>query len=450
MPSKTASLCKTLLPVMLILALVGINSGTLAHNPTERRGDYEVWIMDQSDTRPDGGGTLYIYDGNDLEGHHADDAEPRVYDLGGEARDFCLQHTGTAPRRPHMMFFNKEHTHAIISFVATGHVLILNAKKRKPVQVIDVGAQAHAAVPSPDDRFLIVADQNGKKLHRIWTDYENEIFTHDTGATLDLATCTTPSGAPCESADLRPDNAPVCPDFDETGRFVFVTLRGGGLFVVDTQASPLAIVAEYDKHMVRSNGCGGIHYDGKMYIDAGGGTPANPLVSQLYSFPLGSFSATPNPPNSPAPNVVFDRNHLGFVDSHGMVITRKNRYLWVADRAANKIVVVETDTDQVVNEIDLVGDESSDPAPDLLDRSPNGNRVFAALRGPNPLTANAPGVNNAVGATPGLGIVKVKQGGRHGVLDAIVPISHVVDGVERADPHGIAVRVKSNNRGHGD
>jgi hypothetical protein len=65
-----------------------------------------------------------------------------------------------------------------------------------------------------------------------------------------------------------------------------------------------------------------------------------------------------------------------------------------------------------------------------------------ALRGPNPLTGNAPGTNNAVGATPGLGIVKVKQGGRGGSVDAIVQISHVVDGVERADPHGIAVRVK--------
>lgn len=68
--------------------------------------------------------------------------------------------------------------------------------------------------------------------------------------------------------------------------------------------------------------------------------------------------------------------------------------------------------------------------------------MFMALRGPNPLTANVAGVNNAVGATPGLGIIKVKGNGKKGVFKAVAPISHVVAGVERADPHGVAVRVK--------
>jgi sugar lactone lactonase YvrE len=427
---------------MLLLSVGMLGAGGLAHNPTDRKGNYEVWIMDQSDTTADGGGTLYIYQGHDLNGHHAKDAEPEVIDLGGAARDFCIAETGSAPRRPHMMFFNEDHSRAIISFVATGHVLFMNAKKRRPVGVVDVGVQAHAAVPSPDDSFVIVADQNGKKLHRITTDYDTNTYTLDAAATLDLAGCTTPSGAPCQDSVLRPDNAPICPDFDETGQFVFVTLRGGGMMVVDTLATPMAIVAEYDKATISPNGCGGVYTRGKIYIDAGGGTPANPLVSALYTFPLNAFSTTPNPPNTPAPSVIFDRTNLGFVDSHGMVLTKKNRFLWVADRAANRIVVVETASDRVVNEIDLVGELSNDPAPDLLDKSPGGNRVFMALRGPNPLTGNAPAVGNAVGSTPGLGIARVEQGGRSGALEAIAPISNIVDGVERADPHGIAVRIK--------
>jgi DNA-binding beta-propeller fold protein YncE len=425
-----------------LLGLSGISTMTWAHNSSERKGPYEVWIMDQSDTRPDGGGTLYIYDGEKLEGSKPQKAKPEVIDLGGAARDFCLAQTGSAPRRPHMLFFNDEQTHAIISFVTTGHVLFLDAKKRTLVGVVDVGAQAHAAVPSPDGTFVIVADQGGKKMHRIRTDFSTNTFTLETAATLDLATCTTPNGAPCQDAVLRPDNAPICPDFDEEGRFSFVTLRGGGLFVVDTTSTPMSIVAEYDKDTIHPNGCGGVHLDGKMYIDAGGGTAANPLESDLYTFPLDAFSSTPNPPNTPAPQIVFSNDGQGFVDSHGMVLTKKDRHLWVADRAANRIVVVDTDTDLVVNEINLVGPLSSDPTPDLLDRSPNGNRVFMALRGPVPLTGNAPGVNNAVGSTPGLGVVRVEQGGRHGVLEAIVPISNIVNGVQLADPHGIAVRVK--------
>jgi len=146
-----------------------------------------------------------------------------------------------------MLFFNKDHTHAIISFVATGHILFMDAKERVPVACIDVGEQAHAAVPSPDDEYLIVANQNGKLLQRIRTDYKTNTFTLENAATLNLATCITPNGLPCQDATLRPDNAPICPDFDEKGRFVFVTLRGGGMFVVDSTATPLAIVAEYDR-----------------------------------------------------------------------------------------------------------------------------------------------------------------------------------------------------------
>jgi DNA-binding beta-propeller fold protein YncE len=140
--------------------------------------------------------------------------------------------------------------------------------------------------------------------------------------------------------------------------------------------------------------------------------------------------------------LVFSHDDRGFVDSHGAILTRHGRFLWVADRAASRIVVVDTARDRVVNEIGLVGAVSSDPAPDLLEVSPMGNRVFATLRGPNPLTANVPGVNNAVGSTPGVGIVRVEQAGRGGVLQAVAPISHLVGGVERADPHGLRVRLK--------
>ena len=225
---------------------------------------------------------------------------------------------------------------------------------------------------------------------------------------------------------LRPDNAPICPDFDEEGRFVFITLRGGGMFVVDSTATPLAIVAEYDRAHIHGNGCGGVHLDGQMYINAGGGTPANPLESDLYSFPLSAFSSTPNPPNTPQPAVIFSHDDRGFVDSHGMALNKKEKYLWVADRAANRIIVVKTDNNTVVNEIDLVGEVSSDPAPDLLERSPDGDLMFMALRGPNPLTANVAGCKQRRRRHPGLGIIKVKSSGKKGAFKAVAPISHVV------------------------
>jgi hypothetical protein len=77
-----------------------------------------------------------------------------------------------------------------------------------------------------------------------------------------------------------------------------------------------------------------------------------------------------------------------------------------------------------------------------MDISPSGNRIYMTLRGPNPLTGNNPTFNNAVGNSPGLGILRVEEGGRAGTFVARAPISHVVNGVERADPHGLRVLKK--------
>lgn len=419
--------------LMSTLALVG--SAAAGSEP-----NHEIWIVDQSDTTADGGGTLYIYQGDTVAGQDAAHAVPEVIDLGDAARSLCLSQTGSAPRRPHLMLFNVEQSHAVIAFVATGHVLFIDAPTRAPVECVDVGIQAHAAFPSPDSAYVVVANQNGKLLQRIATHYASNTFTLDNAATLNLATCVTPNGVPCEDPVLRPDNAPICPAGIASNGLLFETLRGGGLFVINTKATPMSIVGEYDKATIHPNGCGGAELKGKMYVNSGGGTPANPLESDLYRFFLADFSTTPNPPNTPLPMVVFSQDPEGFVDSHGVTLTNKGRFLWAGDRAANKVVVVDTGQDIVVNEFTLVGDASDDPAPDLMDTSPAGNRIYAALRGPNPLTGNAPAVNNAVGSTPGLGIIRVESGGRTGTLQAIAPITHVVGGVERADPHAVRVR----------
>jgi DNA-binding beta-propeller fold protein YncE len=274
-------------------------------------------------------------------------------------------------------------------------------------------------------------------LQRIWTDYATNTFTLDP-VPLDLASGTTPSGAPRQDPILRPDNAPICGIIDPASRLTFVTLRGGGLFVVDSASPTLSIVNEYDRATIHHDGCGGVVAGGKVYINSGG-----PGEADLYSFDLADFDTLPDPPNSPERTLVYSQDgdpNLVQVDSHGATLTRHGRYLWVADRWANKIVVVDTRTDQVVNEIGLAGGVSSDPAPDLLATSPDGNRVFVALRGPRPLTANNPAFNNAVGNTPGVGVIQVTHGGRGGKLIAVAPVSHVVAGLERADVHGIGLR----------
>jgi DNA-binding beta-propeller fold protein YncE len=417
------------------------------------RADFEVWVTDQSGTA----GRLFIYDGETLIDEGAR-ATPEIVDLGGAVAALCQQQTGSPPVRAHMMDVNRAGTHVILAYVASGHVVFIDARRRTPVACLDVGAQAHAAMASPDGRYVIVANQNGKMLLRIATDYATNTFTLDSAATLNLATCTTPGGARCEDdgqtqTNVRPDNAPICPIVEAGSRLVFVTLRGGGLFVVDGTATPLRIVAEYGLGTVRGNGCGGMQAAGRMFINAGGGTAGRPTESTLYSFNVTAFQPT-NPPDSPRPRTIFSQQAAN--DGHGMLATRDGRFIWVADRMANMVEVVEAETDTRTNTFPLAGAVSADPAPDLMVLSPGGGYAFATLRGPCPLTANT-GANNAVGATPGVAIISVDDIGLRGTLRAVAPIASLAPAgfdcptrtddapgsiTNQADVHGIALRLK--------
>ena len=413
------------------------NAGPLAE--VAKEPPFEVWTLDQQDTRTDGGGLLYIHSGPDLMARAAT-ATPSVIDLGGEVRDLCLARTGTAPRRPHMITFNGGdydtspggNTHALMSFVVTGHVVVLDAAGRTPLECIDVGTQAHAVWPTPDQRYAVVADQNGRKLHRIATDYATGTFTLD--ASFDLANCTTPSGAPCTTA-LRTDNAPICPRVDASNRYTFVTLRGGGLFVLDHNATPMRIVAEYDRSAIWT-GCGAAEVGDRMYLNSGS-LPARLEGHDLYVFDVDDFSLAGTAPNTPAPEVVYSRvSSLPLdLDSHGVALTKHKRYLWVNDRIQNDVTVVDTATDTVTGSFSLVGALSDDPAPDIFDLSPSGNRMFVTLRGPSPQS----GGHAAFGSTPGLGVIDVRAGGRTGRLAGIARLPETRPGVA-PDPHGTRVR----------
>jgi hypothetical protein len=422
----------------------------------DRNDDFEVWLVDQSDSQGRSfGGTIHIFDGAELGAAVPGTAGPAAVervDLAAATSTLCTQRTGANPVRPHMLLFNDAHTHAILSFVASGHVVIYDAASRQPLDCFrtsqsPTGRQAHAAFPAPDGSFVIVANQNGKRLERIDTNFTTNTFSARPDATLDLATCTTPSGRPCESPDLRPINWPICPMIDASSRFVFVTLRGGGMLVVDARQTPMAIVAEYDFNTVKGNGCGGAQVGDRMYINSGG-SPVN--VSQgghtdhpalfgfdVYRFPATGFSAN-NPPNTPAPEVLFSKS--GAADSHGMVATGNGSYVWVFDRHGDVAEIISHRTGQRVGTVNLAGSLSDNPAPDLADLSPNGDQIFLALRGPTPLSGDP---HNARGSTPGLGVIQLSRDGRTGQFSNVIRITNVgEDGIERADAHAVRVRLR--------
>jgi hypothetical protein len=443
----------SLLTLLSLAGCAGAGGGGRAVAPvtlTAASEAFEVWIADQSDTRAGYGGQLLIFDGADLVARGAEATPAARLDLGAETAELCRSATGRNPTRPHMILFNSANTHALLSFVASGHVVVFDARSRRALNCFEttVGStgtrQAHAAFPAPDGSYILVANQNGKRLERIEANFATNAFSHNGQATLDLATCTTPSGRPCEDAELRPINWPICPIIDASSRYAFVTLRGGGLFVVDAKATPMAIVAEYDRATVHGNGCGGVQVGDAMYLNSGGspvnvsgGDPHHHALYgfDVYRFPDTGFSAS-NPVNTPAPRVLLTRS--GIADSHGMVSVAGDRYLWVLDRHRDVAEVIEIATGQHVNTINLNGRLTSDAAPDLADVSPAGDLVFVALRGPVPLSGDP---HNATGSTPGLGIIRLTDGGRSGELAAIVPmVNPDLQANQAPDPHGLRVR----------
>jgi hypothetical protein len=408
---------------------------------------YEVWLIDQSDSPGKTfGGTLYIYDSDDLALANSNAAPRERLDLSGAVAALCNASTGANPVRPHMLLFSRNDSHAVLSFVASGHVVVIDATTRQPLSCIrttqsPTGRQAHAAYPAPNGSFIVVTNQNGKLLERINADFRQNTYTHDAAATIDLATCTTPSGAPCQAPGIRPDNAPICPIVDGSSKYVFVTLRGGGMFVVDATQTPMQIVAEYEMSAVKGNGCGGIQVGGSMYINSGG-RPGVLAHLEMFGFDVYRLPATGyahgNRPNQPEATLVFSAP--GEHDSHGMVATHGGRHIWAIDRHANVAEIIETSSGRRVNTVPLHGELSSDPAPDLIHAPPSGDRLFVALRGSVPLSGDP---HIATGNTPGLGIIDVDGNGATGRLARILPISNVdAAGVERADAHAVRVRLR--------
>ena len=137
----------------LLLISVGIIA---LSSPNLQARQYELWVIDQADVA-DGGGRLYIYEGEKLQGDHFE-GTPEVIDLV----------TAGGGIRPHMVLFNRSHTHAIISHAASENLYVMRASDR--TLVANLTAKAHAAMPSPDDTMIAAVDPADQSLTRIRAD----------------------------------------------------------------------------------------------------------------------------------------------------------------------------------------------------------------------------------------------------------------------------------------
>lgn len=419
MMSQTGATGRT---AMFAILMGGCVASAAAFGSTAPASAYEVWLTDQSDTGKESGGYLHIYDGAQLATNPTSAKPTMTIDFAGDIGKFCEEATKKAVRRPHMLFFNKNQDHAIISFLS-GHVLFMDAATKKPDACLSMGKNVHAAWPTPDQKMAIAANIAEKKFIRIWTDYAAHKFSFD--PEKDVVNLAVFEGGE------RPDTSPICPITESSSRYAFVTLRGGGLIVLDVTATPMQRVAMLDNNQIHPAGCGGVEVGGTMYINSGGGWPVAPLSYDIYALDITGL------PGKLSAKLISQRDDK-FADSHGMIGV--GRYVWSADRAGNNVEIIDTFSNLNVGGIELVTEANPDPAPDLMDIAPDGQYVFVGLRGPNPLTGNDKVAHNAKGTIPGVGVIHVDAGGKVGHYKGQAVITNKKDDKETADTHGIAVR----------
>ena len=308
------------------------------------------------------------------------------------------------------------------------------------------------------------------------------------GAYANFQTMHTPSGALKEGPG-RPNNVVVCPIPSSTSRHVYVTFGGGGLFVVDVTTEPMSIVAEYTNDVISGAGCGGAEGGGFMHLNAGvsaSAAGADDSVFIVYRLPLDyPDGASPHTtPNMPPVVKFYEEKTLGLTseealasrrDAHGLTISPTRRYLYQFDRIQNNAEVfdmgkvindpdatLEEQAEAHVGSLDLTGSEwcvgegapfvnqdgeayefSDDPAPDLVDISPDGRKLIVSFRGPHPVTVK----HAAVGSCPGFGVVTLEGDGSSGSLTHVFRtfLPDATGTKNLSDIHDATVRIKGPN-----
>lgn len=304
----------------------------------------------------------------------------------------------------------------------------------------------------------------------------------------------------CNGADGalggRPNNVIICP-IAATGSTGYITMGGGGLLVANTSTTPMSIVGEYGNQAINAAGCGGVQVDDKVWLNAGvsaSGAGATQSVFTVYTLNNSDFSNGSNAQNTPMPMTVFkddsntatggnqsgDASNDGGQlpgpdgtsrrDSHGMAGTLNGSHVHTVDRLANVVEVFDRDFNRSTYDLTSadgrgngdgpclarsISDDSglpgNDPAPDLIDITPDGKYMVVAFRGPAPVSVN----HSAQGSCPGVGIVEITDGGAYGRLVTVLNTRNTVDtsasnapggypysGAERSDVHGaIAIRL---------
>lgn len=238
---------------------------------------------------------------------------------------------------------------------------------------------------------------------------------------------------PDGNAGGRESNVPICP-IPTKNNNAYVTLGGGGLFILDINSEPMTIKGEYGRAVINGAGCGGVQARNKVFLNGGSsGGPGGATHSTftVYAFNDNTFRGQ-KLENTPMPIRVYqdatntrtlgnpvgpESNDSGQIpgistrrDSHGAAVTPDGKYVHIVDRIQNVVEVFNSKTLEHESTYDLVSRDGksgitgptgpcfrksvlddgdlplNDAAPDLMEFTPDGMYLAIAFRGPVPVS----------------------------------------------------------------
>ncbi len=419
----------------------------------------------------------------------------------------------TAGQRVHMSFWNSDGSALLIANL-NGKVLERIDITRNPDGTItqasfnrsaSLGVGKNLSVTSEVKVYKGLNAQGQPMMGEIIGDYNNA----DLGDLTPAGRCRENGCANNPDGDKggRPNNVIICPIVSDNNH-AYITMGGGGLLVADTTSTPMSIVGEYGQEVINGAGCGGVQVGNQMWLNAGVSASGAGNVHStftIYTLDDTAFS-TVQGQNTPLPVVAYkdsdasdgnaaNTGTIGNVDgappnltgqlpgmttrrdSHGMARTLSGKHVHTVDRIQNVVEVINTNTlarttydltsvngkgngtgpcdaASVTFENGSTGDQglsSNDPAPDLIENTPDGKYLAVALRGPIPVSVT----HSAQGSCPGVGIIRLVASGKRGKLATVLRTTNTIDntpvsalgghsyvGTEHSDIHGASVRTR--------
>ena len=265
------------------------------------KGGFEVWIADQSDTRPGFGGQLLIYEGSDLTGKKAAQRDAdRAARSGRGHRRSVPGGDRQKPRAPaHDLVQQRAHARgAVLRRQRTCRDL--RCRGAQAAELLRDDRRQHqdasgARGVSRAGRLVHPRRQPERQAARAHRHQLHDQHVHaqrrrharsDDLHDAERAAVRAPRSAAHQLADLSDH------------RFEQPLWRSSRCAAAACSSStprptPMAIVGEYDKATVKGNGCGGVEVGRHMYINSGG-SPVNvsstdPHHPALYGFDVYRF-----------------------------------------------------------------------------------------------------------------------------------------------------------------